>query len=138
MTNLQDLLERVTAATGPDRELDAAIALTQGWPVYRGDNWIGPHAEISVPAYTASLDNAVALIESRLPGWWWAVGHYGPHGKCTANVSRDGKKHGNDVVGATPALALLAALLRTLVAQQSDAAPHPQEESAQSQPGDLT
>lgn len=58
---LLDLADRVKRATGAVRELDADIALTQGWHVYAGDNWIGPRAEICVPAYTASLDAAMSL-----------------------------------------------------------------------------
>lgn len=56
------LAKRCEAAAGPDRELDADIALTQGWAQLRGDNWCGPTGGICVPAYTASLDAAKTLV----------------------------------------------------------------------------
>lgn len=70
------LIERLEQATGPDRELDARIHLavtpdlsdaitdrfTPGWIV--GGNRANP---IEAPAYTASLDATVALVERCLP-----------------------------------------------------------------------
>jgi len=46
----------------PSHDLDADIALANGWRVFPGDNWIGPHAQIAVPSYTTSLDAAVTLV----------------------------------------------------------------------------
>ena len=58
-----DLIARLEAATGPDRELDAAIALTVGLDIGRGR----AHSQDSrVSAYTASIDAALTLVPK---GW---------------------------------------------------------------------
>lgn len=98
MSDLAELLERVKAATGPDRELDADLAQTiegveiqwrqangtmEMYPVQRYPSTthsagfgIGP-----VPNYTASIDAALALTERVLPGWWvHGMGRYPSHG----------------------------------------------------------
>lgn len=101
---LKELIERVRAATGPDRELDAHLARMAGWNVveckmpdingstvtielWRPENCDDASfseyvadikAEVSAnlwrdhddfPAYTASIDAALALVERCLPGW---------------------------------------------------------------------
>jgi hypothetical protein len=58
MTNLSPLIERVRGLTGPDREVDAVV-----FEFFGGLSWVVP------PAYTASLDAVVSLIERELPGW---------------------------------------------------------------------
>lgn len=144
MTDLADLLARVEGARGPDRELDALIWLACGLDPVCGSPMSGetragrfkfrPGQPLSLlvakypkfidlaavacqPAHvTTSLDAAVALAERVLPGfdadinirrsddedmaaYLWPsgtyIGGYGGHGK-------------------TPALALLAAMLRAL------------------------
>lgn len=75
---LQELLERVKAATGPDRELDHTIEArmrehvgSMGFGIYKtADEWI-PQAikrNFNSPRYTASIDAALALTERVLPG----------------------------------------------------------------------
>lgn len=139
-TDLQDLLGRVEAATGADRELDRAI----WWPVsclpsglyMEGDDG-ARYADVCVglsdtpdwrhlglyddaPFYTASLDAALALCERVLPGWTWDIGS-----ECrfdgvmiyTAIVwSADCKRDSGEQTAKTPALALLAAMLKAMVA----------------------
>ncbi|WP_375453764.1 hypothetical protein [uncultured Methylobacterium sp.] len=86
---LQGLLDRVRAAEGPDRELDALIwwafadhtddhpdiahlAAQQGplavidkyWPPHWRTNFLS-----SIQHLTRSIDAAVALMERELPGW---------------------------------------------------------------------
>lgn len=130
-----DLLARVEAATGPDRELDAALWLdfTPGatrrastvksskglWPDYTIDETReAGGALIVVPAYTASLDAALALVERVLPGWVWSVGNLASGGgqaylmRAQSAALIGGK-------ASTPALALLAAMLKALMAQES-------------------
>lgn len=82
------LLDRINAATGPDRDLDCAIALAMGWffTVEAGQYAHSPldycyldseggvvhpgHGGAQlVPRYTESLDAAVRLIGKALPGW---------------------------------------------------------------------
>lgn len=95
---LEELIERVKAATGPDREIDGAIAAAlklgdnlpdwakkwagewkptiQGSVVLmHGDRTPGPH--FSAPSFTASIDAIVALIEAKLPDSEWGKDHKG-------------------------------------------------------------
>lgn len=87
---MRDLLERVKAATGPDRELDAEIEVAARWleaarigikPEYRAPwranraGMVGDgHIDYLAPTFTASLDAALALVERVLPVCGWAVG----------------------------------------------------------------
>jgi hypothetical protein len=103
MSDIKALIERLEKATGPDRELDAAIwAATlprdgvgiDGYGLPDGAHYeyrpcedgrvemlVSLNGERGVtranrpsPEYTASLDAAVALVEKVLPGWWWQIG----------------------------------------------------------------
>ena len=82
-----DILTRLQQATGPDRDLDAEIwlATTEGatrkatevksstdkWPPYVIDETRDATGRlITVPAYTASIDASLALVERKLPGKW--------------------------------------------------------------------
>jgi hypothetical protein len=58
VATLKALLERVERASGPDRELDAAIRDALYEPAKRGA-W---------RPYTGSLDASLALVEEMLPG----------------------------------------------------------------------
>lgn len=161
MTDLTDLKRRVEEATGPDRELDAAImfdlfAKPVGskpdggpsgylWPEdnpswnfglrfpgkdrawfartrVRGDDEETLLIErdgalvlmnsLRVPRLTASIDATVALIDRVRPGATWSVRQIGTGGGSDALVlARDGGIGREHVDGATPVLALLAALL---------------------------
>ena len=88
------ILERLRAATGPDRELDALIWLettdgatrrestvtssTNLWPPYTIDETRDATGRlITVPSYTASIDAALALVERMLPGRDIAVYAFG-------------------------------------------------------------
>lgn len=116
---LQDLKDRLDKADGPDRELDADLALLGGWTEFPGDNWIGPFGEICVPNYTASTDAALGLIERVLPGWrvdfiqqsldepYWTSGLY----KRVADTHQIDRASGS---APTAPLALLRALMAAL------------------------
>lgn len=88
MTDLSELIERVKAATGPDRDLDIALLplwepghdalksyddryqteLRDGvFSVWKLDG--GYSASIQFPRFTTSIDAALALAERVLPGW---------------------------------------------------------------------
>ena len=92
MSDLDALIERVEAATGPDREIDAVVwrvVLMPQLPFYRefdgrvmldvrhglgegGPDWRHPSPYDQSrypPNYTASLDAALTLMERKLPGW---------------------------------------------------------------------
>lgn len=135
MSDLVALAERVEAATGADRELDAEIWLAVTPGATRSKTIVPDHEYngkprcgwtidetrenghlIIVPAYTASLDAAMSLV---LEGWRTAMVSEMEH--RDAWHWRLGRKHspqirfgegGVDGVAATPALALLSAALR--------------------------
>jgi hypothetical protein len=123
------LLEGVKAATGPDRELDDAILSAVGW--FDADAPARFGAQTIDGRITASLDAALGLVERVLPGCEMSIlrtaalrqtrgSEWGadlwdgslPDGD---NAGRYGGKM-NSVSGAgpTPALAVLAALLKAL------------------------
>lgn len=119
---LRDLLERVERATGPDRELDAAICRLTGYTSEQPDgSWLdtfkgGYRHTLNPPALTASVDADLALIGAVLPGWriellfvdgaW--VGRLGPDDLSKAFWSKM----------LSPALALCAALLAAMIEQE--------------------
>ena len=132
---LADVLERVRAAKGPDRELDSAIWCAVGCPtpgLIAQDEHPEPRRQgrklaSHVPAYTASVDAALALVGRVLPG---------TYGRVEPRFFIDGDKvrwrgytirprwidytpdddwfDVSQADGPTPALALLAALFRAL------------------------
>lgn len=117
-TDLADLLARVEAATGPDREIDGLLycmedeVIQRCWP-----HWGREQRENLTPRYTASLDAALALVERVLPGSTVDIGsddnetgrfYYGvvwPEGRSAG--SETNSRH-------SMALALVASLLRAL------------------------
>jgi hypothetical protein len=133
-SELSELLERVKAATGPDKILDRDIlCVIDGWAYEKRARdrqpWMyGPKGErrdppgvgvFGAPRCSASIDAALALTERMLPeanrrgveqeadGW-------------SAYVSRNGVKSGHwlvESIGKTAPLAILAALLSALIAQ---------------------
>lgn len=87
MTDLNELLERVKAATGPDKDIDVALLhlwepthealrsyderyqteLRDGvFSVWKTDG--GYSASVPFPRFTSSIDAALALVERVLPG----------------------------------------------------------------------
>lgn len=128
---MDELIARIEAASGPDRELDCRILCAD-------KNWhfrkmIVPENNAShvsfrtsdgdkslyyTPKYTASVDAALTLVPD---GMLWMVTNTGvddPHkpdfSKATAVVAdwRRSASEGGDRSAATPALALCAAALR--------------------------
>ena len=91
---LSEIIARLEAATGPDRELDAEIAVYLGWQrpdakrPYAWTRPIGPDGSVTtcndsfIPRYTASVDAAATLL---LPGWRVEKLSFGKH----VNAERD-------------------------------------------------
>jgi len=110
--DLTALIERVENATGPDRELDAAIRDALYEPVKRGA-WT---------PFTSSLDAALALVEEKLPGTFWHVakGRTRPD-EPLFGAELVSPEHGGVNVAveheSSVALALILALLRALSAR---------------------
>lgn len=81
---MDDLIKRLEAASGPDCELDAAIALTKGWVAPRiivsgtsvssNGFWKNPNGQecLYPTRYTASIDAALTLVP---PAEKWPDGH---------------------------------------------------------------
>lgn len=129
MTTRAELLalaEQCENASGPDRVLDAAIMglFTNSVESDNGEWWWGPHdaPPQRVPAFTASLDAALALVPE---GMAWSVGQNVHHKHWLARVQIIDADGGPTSVGrcegaATPALALCAAALRARAASAPD------------------
>lgn len=105
---MSDLIARLEAATGPDRELDRAIAKALGvMPLYEMRGQIGG----SWPDCTASIDAALTLVPE---GWLWQVEWIGHQtrkrvGNCILWQPHEPALSGQ---AATPALAICIAALR--------------------------
>lgn len=116
--DLAALLVRVEAAEGADREIDKAINLAIG-----RDNRFHQDA-----GYTRSLDSALALCGRILPGRYWRAAELTPgevsgmrppgNQEFWATVGPAGAQE--QAFGFTPALALIAAMLRALLALAGD------------------
>ena len=135
MTNrstLEALLARVLKGSGPDRELDAEIALAFGIVAQRGGNCFYGHKHYSVmvldrdyydhdgnapelPNFTASLDAALTLVPER-----WKVASLGesPERANSWTVWLRHRRDETELLGvmvnhaATPARALIAACIK--------------------------
>ncbi|MCK4868979.1 MAG: hypothetical protein KAT39_13080 [Alphaproteobacteria bacterium] len=105
---LAALLDRIEAATGADRAIDAAIEQALRGPAPK-------HAEgraQAPPDYTASVDHCLDLLHALLPSWHWHLGRgargimpYASLSKGRATVSAG---------GTTVPLVLLAAIVKAL------------------------
>lgn len=134
--SLSDLIARVEAATGPDRELDGLMEVAARWaqassvglkPEHRArwecdaQGWVRSQGTIYPAAtFTASLDAALALVERVLPGWFVGLQQnrfVGDERRWTAYITLNDGEH--EATTYAPALALLAALLRALQAKAS-------------------
>ena len=135
-----DLLQRIEAANGPDRVLDGDVwhALT----AKPGDVWVNDFADgvyhlqdprdtiayEAPPDLTASIDAAIALVERLLPGWAWFVDWIGMPDQpaCHAEIwlpaqrSQHLGRERERGEASTPALAILAATLRALIAKEAE------------------
>ena len=144
---LQALLPRVKAATGADRHADVLLwALDRGlslewqgstlvaghegvigWrdPGEHSDNFYtnrDTHGPGSIPAYTASVDAALALIGRALPGACWRVEKSCEYPGLSFRTHQFTGYCGDwgapaRAEGPTPALALLAALIEAKIAE---------------------
>lgn len=122
MTDYADLIARLEAAPGPDREIDLHIARWRGVTVVRRRDDDAGNEEFTYWHYTESIDAAASLIPL---GHDWSL--------CTVNgkpvaacvpMSEDGCSF-SDCCGATPALALCIAALhaRAVLSSAESTAP---------------
>ena len=136
------LIDKLRAADGPDRELDAEIALLLTKPDGESAYWSMPPREgpeacapgtlwrknrgfrsilEDAPLYTASIDAALALVADKLPGWKWSINRldYGHTAFVRPPLKTQGDLEMQDMGegGAhqtSPAIAILIALLSAL------------------------
>ena len=119
-----DLLQRIRAATGPDREIDSeiGIALCNWGDTPAGEQPPAGRPEYSQPSghFTSNTDAAIALVQivrphasirlSSAPDYWYATIQW------DQRIAPD-----TETIGKTPALALIAALLMSLDAEHAAA-----------------
>jgi len=138
MSQLEELLERIRAAKGADREIDGDIAaafeiapshLPRVTDVGRSWLWadfVPPDdwETWEAPAFTASIDAALALVERVLPGWRLTLRQMSSQWRAT--MMDAGCSPGMTLMlgfstaefAPTAPLAILAALLSALIAQR--------------------
>jgi hypothetical protein len=133
---LLELAERCEKATGPDRELDLAISETLGNclhdPVVKEVAWSDGTKDL-VPVctkcgaknayrewrmFTRSLDAAMTLVPE---GATWELTSEGAANVLAPIPGAPGWFTDEPVQASTPALALIAAALRAIAAQQEEA-----------------
>lgn len=124
---LHELLEKLEAATGPDRELDAAIFEARGYRVVRTrigpceDTFLAFHPDGGArpprQALTASIDVITALIEEQLESILIEM-QLNERGEGWAEFTEWDVR----VAASAPTLplALCIALVKALIAQEAD------------------
>lgn len=121
-----NLLSRLEGLTAPDREVDLEVHMSLAPDLYPEGSWSWDDKNLP-PHLTASLDAAVALCERVLPGWFYRVGKTSLFPNGWAYISRTHPSHCDredeascaDGKAATPAIALLIAILTALEARKN-------------------
>jgi hypothetical protein len=129
MTDLPTLLERVRACKGgADSEAERS-AIARDWCAlwierddYPSLSWLITDA---LSDHRVAIGSAIVLAERVLPGWSWEVRHSGVGDPGQATVWHYMRQPGTGqdfrVTGmATPALAILAAILSALLEKEKD------------------
>lgn len=119
MTRFDTLIERLVAATGPDRELDGAIAVCMGWtfqkmkgdqrPYYRKPGHLEYYMRDEQPYYTSEISAALTLVQKDM--------HWNLHGKAGDEKNSSASVYGERAIAPTPAIALCLAALRARATQ---------------------
>lgn len=128
MSKIEELLERVRAATGSDGGLNAEIHEAAGLAFemeYWSESDTTPVRNLSkVPRYTASIDATLALTERVLPGWSYHVSKHEYDGEHPPLfVARVATSSANVVTGFdevsdhSAVLAIIAATLSALISR---------------------
>lgn len=123
MTDLAELLKRVRSATGPDRELDAAVKIAAAAYMIVGGRSqqevlaaAGGNLFDEAPAYSGSIDAALALTERALPRLMFNIHSHSGDGSQW-QVMLTGEKFCMAELAPTLPLAILSATLSALIAQ---------------------
>jgi hypothetical protein len=129
LEQLQSLRDRIANATGPDREIDAAICVAfsiegKSRTVNRRGHFVNGkpvflRVDIEYPKLTSSIDAALALVDRVLPGWEWSVWACGGvFGATVYNTPEDEIEPSISAHAPTPALAIILAGLDALIAKE--------------------
>lgn len=132
MTDLEGLVERLREAKGPDREIDGDLffELDPEFPNFAmhmsalpdpATFATGAYTSVKAPAYTSSIDAALALVERVLPGWRYDL-HSPRFGTPFEAVLMDGDGAARKIVVSTAPTAPIAILAALLTAK--DSTPH--------------
>jgi hypothetical protein len=118
---MKELADQVEAATGPDRDIDHAIANLTNYAT------VG-----EVLTYTASLDAAMTLVPENCavdidngPSHWICLGKQAPMGRADVKYPKPGYDGEGDswltvsAIAKTMPLALCAAALRAIASQET-------------------
>ena len=111
------LAARCEAASGPDRELDAAICVALGIEPQAREMLQFPAYDGCVRYFTASLDAAMTLVPE---GWDWGIAWFGPRGSEAQAWPRGDHTSERKAIGSSDgdvAVALCAAALRARATQ---------------------
>lgn len=101
-----DLIARLEALSGPDRETDCHIwASLQGIPFDLGRQVVGNFSEWVAPHYTASIDSAMTLVNT--PFWMIRNSMDGPVATIIDTSGREYEGNGDNA-----AIAMCIAALR--------------------------
>ncbi len=133
------LIQRIEAAEGPDRELDADIHLAlhpehlvapwqRGVPAWQSHIFFHAAKQWTIEArrYTDSLDAAVSLVPEghvwTLATWWCDDDRWPPYyADCASGRIKNGEEvFVHEGRAATPALALTAAAMRARMALEGE------------------
>jgi hypothetical protein len=132
MSDLGELLKRVEAATGKDEDLDLTLAraLVPDVVCLGFNSDTGKNEAFVFWKYTASIDDALALVQRKLPGVVLEMGGPFDASKASSKACWEGwsaiiiygMAENQKAVGfrKTLPLAILAALLAALIAQEAD------------------
>jgi hypothetical protein len=128
MSKHADIIKRLEAATGLDRDLDRDIGLLiGGWRLEEyatpnptmmlvvGEDVYPDHPGSLYPSFTESIDAALGLVERMLPGWGVKVDTCGQ-----AVLYAGGKSDWYLADASSPPFAILIALFRALEAQEAN------------------
>jgi hypothetical protein len=103
---MQELIERLSKATGPDHAIDIEIARMRGVTVMmQNDDGNGSH-EDTYWEYTKSIDDALTLVPE---GMKWSCGTWSNNFATCGDDSRSGQNIDNQP---SPAIALCIAALK--------------------------
>lgn len=133
MSTIKELIERVEKAVGADESLDADILWFLGdwnnlggfWREHKVTGERERFQYTTAPAYTASVDDVIALIGEKMPGATWEVAGGVTNTETGARVPEARIYPNEDGCGyitgyaPTPALALLLAFLRAWEARDA-------------------